>query len=459
MDTAMSKKFQRGGSIHNMRCIIKGSPGTGKSALFRRLQGKPFAAEYNPTRELQSAHVNWKHKSDATSVVKVEVWDVVDKSKDNELDVDKYGERAAYYLKTGAGVGSVGQVDADMIDVFRGANAMVITSNPQQRKTFDYIKDVLSDPRIAPETPIAILANFRDLVTDENRQVSREEYAALVQVDPRHRFVFECSSKNCYGLKELYDFLTVPFLKLQERELVERLQSVRAEFNTISGTMSDLHGSQNYAAFTADLVSAAEKAKLKNEAKNAPSPKAGNPMVKQLTLDEPEALPQPAARAEADEPEPEPAPEPAPAVVMTPEQQAEAVAAAVAAATAALAVSVGESEKKREKTKPKDDAEVNESQAAETKVEAVEPKKEEEKADAPPKEEPKKLVIVKKVDNLDSSSSDSEDSDWDAPSAQEQAKAKEKEEKEKEKSAEGGGDLDTAIDDFNTGEIDDDFWD
>merc|ERR1712166_1685431 len=455
MDTAMSKKFQRGGSIHNMRCIIKGSPGTGKSALFRRLQGKPFAAEYNPTRELQSAHVNWKHKSDATPVVKVEVWDVVDKSKDNELDVDKYGERAAYYLKTGAGVGSVGQVDADMIDVFRGANAMVITSNPQQRKTFDYIKDVLSDPRIAPETPIAILANFRDLVTDENRQVSREEYAALVQVDPRHRFVFECSSKNCYGLKELYDFLTVPFLKLQERELVERLQSVRAEFNTISGTMSDLHGSQNYAAFTADLVSAAEKAKLKNEAKNAPSPKAGNPMVKQLTLDEPEALPQPAARAEADEPEPEPAP----AVVMTPEQQAEAVAAAVAAATAALAVSVGESEKKREKTKPKDDAEVNESQAAETKVEAVEPKKEEEKADAPPKEEPKKLVVVKKVDNLDSSSSDSEDSDWDAPSAQEQAKAKEKEEKEKEKSAEGGGDLDTAIDDFNTGEIDDDFWD
>merc|ERR1712166_1630118 len=112
----------------------------------------------------------------------------------------------------------------------------------------------------------------------------------------------------------------------------------------------------------------------------------------------------------------------------------------------------GESEKKREKTKPKDDAEVNESQAAETKVEAVEPKKEEEKADAPPKEEPKKLVIVKKVDNLDSSSSDSEDSDWDAPSAQEQ-------EKEKEKSAEGGGDLDTAIDDFNTGQIDDDFWD
>ena len=149
-----------------------------------------------------------------------QVWDVVDKSKDNELDVDKYGERAAYYLKTGAGVGSVGQVDADMIDVFRGANAMVITSNPQQRKTFDYIKDVLSDPRIAPETPIAILANFRDLVTDENRQVSREEYAALVQVDPRHRFVFECSSKNCYGLKELYDFLTVPFLKLQERYVI-----------------------------------------------------------------------------------------------------------------------------------------------------------------------------------------------------------------------------------------------
>lgn len=88
---------------------------------------------YSPTRELQSAHVHWKYKADSNTNVKVEVWDVVDKSKDNEVDVEKYGERATYYLRTGAGNAHVGQVDAEMVDVFRGTHAMVIASNPSKR--------------------------------------------------------------------------------------------------------------------------------------------------------------------------------------------------------------------------------------------------------------------------------------------------------------------------------------
>ena len=55
------------------------------------------------------------------------------------------------------------------------------------------------------------------------------------------------------GLKELYDFLTVPFLKAQERSYIERLQSIRAEMNTVSAYMGELHKGQDYKGFVREL--------------------------------------------------------------------------------------------------------------------------------------------------------------------------------------------------------------
>ena len=55
-----------------------GDRSTGKSSLWRRLQGLRFNPHHEPTPQIQISHINWVYKSHEDNV-KVEVWDVVDK--------------------------------------------------------------------------------------------------------------------------------------------------------------------------------------------------------------------------------------------------------------------------------------------------------------------------------------------------------------------------------------------
>lgn len=58
---------------------MRGARRVGKTALLRRLQGLPHAAEYVPTPEIQTATFNWTYKS-SDDKIEVEVWDVVDRA-------------------------------------------------------------------------------------------------------------------------------------------------------------------------------------------------------------------------------------------------------------------------------------------------------------------------------------------------------------------------------------------
>jgi hypothetical protein len=105
MDASLRRKL-RGGVNYNMKVVIRGERHSGKTSLLQRLQGHSFdptvsehfpppcrltspteivmthhndgMPQYDPSPEIRTATINWSFKN-MEDLIKVEVWDVVDK--------------------------------------------------------------------------------------------------------------------------------------------------------------------------------------------------------------------------------------------------------------------------------------------------------------------------------------------------------------------------------------------
>ena len=240
-----------------MKIVLKGDRNVGKTCLFLRLQGKPFREEYEATDEIQVTSIQWSYKA-TDDVVKVEVWDVVDKAKKRKkmegLKWSEAGGGARDPEETGCEV----SLDAEFIDVYKGTNGVIMLFDCTKAWTFDYVKREL--PKVPTHIPVLVLANHRDM--GHHRVVTADQVRGLIEELGRQdgagsgqvRYA-EASMRNGFGLKFLHKFFNLPFLHLQRETYLKMLETNCTEMQTTCQELDVLQESdeQNYDKFL-DLI-------------------------------------------------------------------------------------------------------------------------------------------------------------------------------------------------------------
>lgn len=260
----------RQGVQYNMKILIRGSRGTGKTTLWNRMQGSKFINQYVPSPEIQTATMDWMSINSEDNV-KVEIWDVVDKgflknaknAKVEDADLDDL---------TITEVSTKNQtiLDATVVDVYKDANGLICLINPFSRKSLDYARKVLR--KVPKDIAVIILVNFRDKMNKSHIEAYKkttptspdqpeESKAAAVNdgetievtvgdirslvLEVRHQrgsggdeavsnvFACEVSLFDCFGLVSLNKFLNVPFLKLKKHSLELQLRRTTSHYGEI----------------------------------------------------------------------------------------------------------------------------------------------------------------------------------------------------------------------------------
>lgn len=208
-----------------MKIIIKGDRNVGKSCLFHRLQGQKFIEEYIPTEEIRVASIQWNYKA-TDDVVKVEVWDVVDRGRRRrKLDGLKMENN-----KTPLDNISMEEpaLDAEFLDVYKGTNGVIIMMDITKTWTFDYVQREL--PKIPGHIPVIVLGNHCDM--SHHRSVTSDHVTyfidSLSDRSAQVRYA-ESSMRNGFGLKLLHKFFNLPFLQLQRETLLKQLDTNEEE--------------------------------------------------------------------------------------------------------------------------------------------------------------------------------------------------------------------------------------
>ncbi|CAH8669760.1 unnamed protein product [Schistosoma bovis] len=183
----LQEKFSHGVD-YNMKIVIRGDRNVGKSALLSRLKGEQFKEEYIPSNEIQLANIHWNHQN-SQSVIKVEVWDVVDKGKPRSsaskgLKFFNKLTKGQPVINIGGQAGNIEPcLDASFINVYKGAHGVILM--------MDMTKSSSSSSDPIRSIPV--------------------QYC-------------ESSMKTGLGLMYVYKFLNIPFLCLQRDVLQYQLK-------------------------------------------------------------------------------------------------------------------------------------------------------------------------------------------------------------------------------------------
>ncbi|POM69405.1 GTP-binding protein Parf [Phytophthora palmivora] len=185
MDKAIRRRV-RGGITYNMKLLIRGAKGTGKTSLFHRLKGEPIPEGHQSTPQLQSATINWSFRQNLEENVKCEVWDVVDKGfvpvdaeeegagpqNTTEGSAELGGLQSGGNLSANAaaaaaaatmqnGTHSVAIVDASTVDVYHEAHGVIFLLDVTKWDTLEYVKQQLDNvPVHIPTLVLVEVGNY-----------------------------------------------------------------------------------------------------------------------------------------------------------------------------------------------------------------------------------------------------------------------------------------------------------
>lgn len=249
MNQSLQRRFAKGVQ-YNMKIVIRGDRNTGKSTLWHRLQGKKFVEEYLPTQEIQATSIHWNYKT-TDDVVKVEVWDVVDKGK---------GKRRGDNLKLENEPQESDEValDAEFLDVYKNCNGVIMMFDITKQWTFSYILREL--PKVPTHVPVCVLGNHRDM--GEHRVILPDDIRDLIAglnrpMGSSYIHYAESSMKNGFGLKYLHRFFNIPFLQLQRETLLRQLETNQLDMDATLEELSVQQETedQNYEIFLENLES------------------------------------------------------------------------------------------------------------------------------------------------------------------------------------------------------------
>ncbi|XP_045145040.1 rab-like protein 6 isoform X2 [Echinops telfairi] len=284
-----------------VKIVIRGDRNTGKTALWHRLQGKPFLEEYIPTQEIQVTSIHWNYKT-TDDIVKVEVWDVVDKGKCKKrgegLKMENDPQEADSELA----------LDAEFLDVYKNCNGVVMMFDITKQWTFHYILREL--PKVPTHVPVCVLGNHRDM--GEHRVILPDDVRDLIDHLDRppgssyFRYA-ESSMKNSFGLKYLHKFFNIPFLQLQRETLLRQLETNQLD---IDATLEELQVQQETEDQNYEIFLEMMEARGRGHMANGQSPASGSqspvvPVGAASPSSSSPSTPQPA-------PPPPPAPAPSP---------------------------------------------------------------------------------------------------------------------------------------------------
>ncbi|KAI9289937.1 P-loop containing nucleoside triphosphate hydrolase protein [Umbelopsis sp. AD052] len=244
---SMNVAFRRGVQ-YNMKVAIRGDVMTGKSTLFRRLQGADFDSNYISTPQIEVSNIQWKYK-DSPDIIKVEVWDVVDRAKNavtspstetgiklEHTSAQKQQPKRGTTPPT-AELGDLG-LDASTVNVYRNCHGVIFMFDMTKPWTFEYVIKEL--PSVPGNISILVLGNFNDKDLNERKVSLDTVHAALYDLNQERikekdatkpnliRYI-ECSMSTGSGLRYIYAYLGIPFLQLQIESMRQQLETKAIE--------------------------------------------------------------------------------------------------------------------------------------------------------------------------------------------------------------------------------------